>query len=437
MMDPFERFRSHGRRPSVLTVTYGLGLWGTQRVAVNFSRTYADLECDVRVLVVGEDGPRAAQLEARGIPVHYAGLAQPPVGAAGLPPDFAPDIIHVHSHGVDEHAVRSFRVAWPTALIYETNVFALPSNYRACLDLSFQLTDWCAWMYGCRVEEGVGKSVRVLPNLVDAGPFYPDSEASAIFRATHSIPPEGTVFCRVAAPLEAKWSPGIIGAFERTVAQIDDAWLILVGAAPSVLARLARVPASVRSQVRVLSPMGDDAALRAVYSASDVFVHMAAGGESFGLVLAEAMLCCCPPLTLATPGSDNSQMEVVGNNIGGVVCATRDGFARAMIALHENPEWRKQLGAAGRARVLSKFTAEPVMAALNAHLVREGGATAAGFDGTRRCQALYRDVWDRPIPLVARTFSLRPHLNRSPLGDRGWRAIIKALETVGAGTRPA
>ena len=80
-----------------------------------------------------------------------------------------------------------------------------------------------------------------------------------------------------------------------------------------------------------------------MYSSLDCFLHAARIGESFGMVLAEAMLCGCPVVTASRPFKDNSQVEVVGHLKGGVVARSAKSLATALRAFRFDPGIRQQL----------------------------------------------------------------------------------------------
>ncbi len=76
----------------------------------------------------------------------------------------------------------------------------------------------------------------------------------------------------------------------------------------------------------------DDTELRRYYGLMDVFVHAAEKGESFGMVLCEAMLSGLPVITLNTPLRDNSQIEVVPHGKAGFVVNSLKQTIDAMLA---------------------------------------------------------------------------------------------------------
>jgi hypothetical protein len=124
------------------------------------------------------------------------------------------------------------------------------------------------------------------------------------------------------------------------------------------------LPAGIRRRVHVHPPVHGDDALRGAYNAVDVFAHAAKKGESFGMVLTEAMLCEVPVLTLGRLANDNSQSEVVGHGVGGLVAANEAAFSEALATLVDDSALRKRLGAGGRERVLARYTLERVMPVL-------------------------------------------------------------------------
>jgi glycosyltransferase involved in cell wall biosynthesis len=78
--------------------------------------------------------------------------------------------------------------------------------------------------------------------------------------------------------------------------------------------------------------------------------------EGFGFPAAEAMSCELPVVS-STAGA---LPEVVGNDGAGILVPARDApaLAKAIGRLLEDPELRRQMGQAGRRRVVNLFTWE-------------------------------------------------------------------------------
>ena len=69
-----------------------------------------------------------------------------------------------------------------------------------------------------------------------------------------------------------------------------------------------------------LPPVGTDAELAAFYGSLDALAHANDTGESFGLVIAEAMACGLPVVTHPCPGErDNAQLDLVQDGVTGFV----------------------------------------------------------------------------------------------------------------------
>jgi glycosyltransferase involved in cell wall biosynthesis len=98
------------------------------------------------------------------------------------------------------------------------------------------------------------------------------------------------------------------------------------------------------------------------YSAADVCV-VPSHYEPFGLVAIEAMACCTPVVASDVGGL---QFTVVPEETGLLAPAQDDAaFAAAIDRILSNPEWRNQLGQAGRQRVEQKFSWEGVATQLS------------------------------------------------------------------------
>jgi hypothetical protein len=112
--------------------------------------------------------------------------------------------------------------------------------------------------------------------------------------------------------------------------------------------------------VRFVDPIVDPTELATAYSAMDCFLHAARIGESFGMVLAEAMLCGCPVVTASRPDRDNTQAELVGHEQGGLVAASTKYLPEAAERLWADRELRARVSAAARARIELRFAADDV-----------------------------------------------------------------------------
>lgn len=372
----------------ILTVVADLGPGGTQRAAQNYSIGYRRAGHEVAVLAYTGGGPRQAELEAAGIETFVA--SPDPRRALAAAAAWGADLVHVHRYGsadpVSAAVLRRLRRARPAVRVLETNVFgrADRSPDAALVDVHLHLSRWCLWRWqrwtrGMR-ERPIGV---VVPYAADPERFFPLPEAKrAEARARLGLPAEGVVFGRIGQPSVWKWHPAAVDAFGRLAARRPDVHLLLVGAPPPVRAQADALPPALRARVVRHDFLHGDAALREGYAALDVFLHAARIGESFGMVLAEAMLCERPVVTLSRPTRDNSQLEVVGHEEGGLVVADAAAMERAMARLAADAALRARLGRQGARRVHERFGLEAVTATLLT--VAEIAVTAPSREDLRR-----------------------------------------------------
>jgi hypothetical protein len=167
------------------------------------------------------------------------------------------------------------------------------------------------------------------------------------------------VFGRVGQPMIPKWSPAMFDVFQKVLKQHDIS-LLLVGAPAEILDRSRILPEDVRSRVINVPLTTSDERLSTLIGAMDGFLHMSAIGESFGMVLCEAMLSGVPVVTLSTPLRDNSQLEVVGHEKGGLIALTMEAVPAAMSQLIQDAPLREAVKMGSRAWVADRFSVDLV-----------------------------------------------------------------------------
>ncbi len=307
----------------VLTVVNNLGPGGTQRVAQNFTLGYQRLGHDVAVLAYGKGGPREDALRGAGVPVIVGGGDESSRHAAtDEAARWRPEVIHIHRPGIADSRTADLLRHLKSAVdgrpvVLETNIFARPdySADRQLIDVHLLLTQWCLWKWRrwTRGQQPVPIGV-VIPNMIEPGAFYPEQEGQGMaFRDEFGIPREAFVFGRIGQPNLANWSPEIFRPFQKIASENPNAWLLLVGMPEGLRSQLERLPPEIKRRVVTVSFLHGDDRLRACYWAMDVMLHAATCGESFGLVLIEAILCGRPVITMSRPRRGNSQIEIVGH----------------------------------------------------------------------------------------------------------------------------
>ena len=333
----------------VLTVVNNLQKGGTQRAAQNFCEAYAVLGHESKLLALYGDGPRKKELDEENIHV-WIGFADKIKNEIS---SWKPDLIHLHSLQLKTEDVYTLRDLCPKSFFVETNVFSVPTKYSEILTNSFQLSEWCKYLYIAR--GGKKNKCLVVPNPVKVKNFYKTSPLeSQNFRAKYKIPTDAFLFGRIGQSYYGKWSLYLIDLFKKFVENENpNSYLLIVNPPKEIVQYVSEK--GLNDKVVDIEQLVSDEELRTCYSTIDVFLHIANQGESFGLVLAESLLCETPVITLNTPWGDNAQSEVVGNNIGGYCADSIADFYTFMKKLFLEKDLIKKLGSNGRAHIISNY----------------------------------------------------------------------------------
>ncbi len=143
-----------------------------------------------------------------------------------------------------------------------------------------------------------------------------------------------------------KGMPVLLAALRTAARTRPDLRLLVVGHGDASALRRAAGPA-LASRIRVLGALGDEGKA-AVLASVDVLCVPAVGGESFGIVLSEAMAAGTP---VVASDLDAFRLVLDGGQAGVLVPAgSPDALSAALGDLLDDPERRAALAAAGRAR---------------------------------------------------------------------------------------
>ncbi|MHC1751365.1 glycosyltransferase family 4 protein [Humidesulfovibrio sp.] len=360
-------------RVRVLHVLKSLGLGGTEKVAQLFLR-HLDPQRFETAVHSPEDGPRAAQIRAGGS-ATFIGMDLARALAA-----FRPQVIHLHRAGWPEpellRPVRDY-AAKNRPLVVETNVFGRhdPSPSGAVIDTHLFVSRFCAERYARHTGLATQwPRYGVLYNPVDTDFFaaaLPDGPAA------HSGLAVGPVLGRISRADPGKWSRLALDILPLLAKDVPGFRCRIVGGVPEALAFVRQH--GLAGCVEFLPPLSTDAELAAFYGALDVLAHANDAGESFGLVIAEAMACGLPVVTHPSEGErDNAQLELVEHGLTGLVAQGAEQYAGCVRRLFENPREARAMGLAGREKARRFFRAQDVAATLGGMydelLERKGGA---------------------------------------------------------------
>lgn len=223
------------------------------------------------------------------------------------------------------------------------------------------------WLYNKLIDHVVVSSSEITPLLTDTGllppervtVFPPSTPLEACLNATPKSRlrdelgvGNGTLTMCVGRLAPEKGHAVLFRAWRQVVASLPDAKLAIVGHGSQEPALKAlRSELGLDRHVHFLGFRDD---VPRLYASSDLAVLSPIAGESFGIALLEAYATsrCC----VATDVGGVKDL-VIGGQTGMLVPPNdEDALAKALVKVLWDADLRSRMGAAGRARVLEKFT---------------------------------------------------------------------------------
>jgi phosphatidylinositol alpha-mannosyltransferase len=259
---------------------------------------------------------------------------------------FGPDVVHTHQPTAPSTGlwatlearapvVGTFHSGATRARLYDV---AAPLLRRAAdrLTIRIAVSERAAAFERARI----GGTFRIVPNGVDVSRFVGAKAAD--------LGP-GRKLLFVGRLDERKGFPIAVRAFGALATAREDLHLVVVGDGPD-RAVLDALPVHLRARVAMLGHVPNEE-LPEIAVACDAFLGPAVGGESFGVVLIEAMAAGLPVIASAIPGYD----EVVTHDVDGVLVPPRDpdALATATARVLDDAALAARLRDGGRARARS------------------------------------------------------------------------------------
>jgi phosphatidyl-myo-inositol dimannoside synthase len=201
--------------------------------------------------------------------------------------------------------------------------------------------------------------VTVVPPGVDTERFRPlDPEQRAKARARFGLPEDGRVVVSLSRLVPRKGMDVLIEAAAGLAATRPDL-VVAIGGSGRDRFRLDRLVSRSGAPVRMLGRVSDDD-LAELYGCADVFAMPCRSRwagleqEGFGIVFLEAAACGVPQVA----GDSGGAAEAVADGETGVVVgrpSDAGAVAAALAGLLDDPDRRRAMGAAARARTVAEF----------------------------------------------------------------------------------
>ena len=324
-----------------------LGIGGSEKAACRWAYGLAERGHNVEMLTLS-DGPRRAELEARGIRVRICAAER--MSISQQLQEFQPDVIHLHAPGhphrgdVLGEALKATSKKMP---VVQTNIFGQLDNPKEDAWTDFRLfISWtscvqAARRYFKRLDEDFFQNASVAVYALDPDDGPSASEAED-FRQRHGIKRDEILFGRLSRPEPNKWTDLAMDAFRIAAARNSRIKLLLREPPPAVAESI--VHASDHERFVVLPATDEADELARTMASIDVVLHTSSVGESFGYGIAEPMNYGKPVIANSTPWQDQAQIELVRHGECGFVASTAHTIADAIFKLAGDVNLRKEFG---------------------------------------------------------------------------------------------
>ena len=319
--------------------------------------------------------PVARSFERTSLRARRSGLFALAAGAAAALPlvqrvralirDIEPSI--VHTNGNKAHVVgTAAALATSAAVVWHVRDFLLDRPFERILAQAANrrtaaIVTNSAAVGACCTDIGFDMArVHVIPNGIDCRLFSPDG-AGAGLRRECGWPDDARLVITVGALAPWKGHDLFLDAAAAIHRSDPSTRFLIVGSELYVTdghggyADVLRRQAAALGLERVVRLAGQRRDMPAVLRDADVVVHVPREPEPFGRVVAEAMACGRPVVTIL----DGGIAEIAGRDrvVGAVADRTPDALAAAVLDALRNPQASAQ-AARGRQRIIDHFTAD-------------------------------------------------------------------------------
>lgn len=319
------------KRLKVTHYCMSLGLGGIQKT-VELLVTHLDKNrFDPCVIYFGGDDFRRSRIEAAGIRVYSCHGSVSSLHE--LLSKINADILHIHFDDLAEIENVLNQITSGDLIVVGTSVFGhITHDLLKSVERIYYVSQFVAHQAQLKLNLGIDrfwKKNRVLFNPVVLSP--PDAGNVKAFREHLGIEPETFVIGRISRAVPEKFGLMLLDMYPY-LHRINPTLKYLIVGVPEALNHHP-VLKRFSDQIIVLPEIKDETELQTYYHSINLLVHSSQAGETFGMVVAEAMAAGKPVVVDKTPFHANAQIEIVDHAINGYVAHTPGTFAQSISSL--------------------------------------------------------------------------------------------------------
>jgi glycosyltransferase involved in cell wall biosynthesis len=349
-------------RIKIIECANQLGLGGTEYALQLYCKYFDKEKFEVIVIGLLNGGPRAELIKQMGIKVEILN------GDLERFKEHLTNADVLHWHGAGDINKELFEIIAQNKpkLFLQTNVFGYYTKTPLYNLIDFDLFISKMILVRRMAIDGVKyeHKRKVLPYPVDvdflnSADMLANADEVVDFKVKNNIQ-NNFIVGRIGRADDHKFDLITLEGFKEYTKINPMAKFLLVGATQNMISYARKL--GINDKLLVFENTSDLKTLLLYYKAMNVFLAASNIGESFGMVMAEAMAVGTPVVTISTPNKDNAQVEVVDNMITGIVVPRLKGhIAAALNEIATNKELASDFSEQSKQKIYNSYKAQNIV----------------------------------------------------------------------------
>lgn len=350
----------------ILEASNTLGLGGTEYALQLYCKYLNKNLFEVKAVGVFDGGPREKLIEKLGVEVFNLN---------GDLDKFTEhlketDVLHWHGSGSIKLEILEILKRYKPKLVIQTNVFGFYDNpkFYSLIDYDLYISKMILFRR-MNIDKKLGKKFnlkrKVLYYPVDIDDFEnhtPTLKEIENFKLVNNLNNK-FIIGRIGRADDNKFDLITLDGFALFAKNKENVLFFLIGQTPNIVKHAKKL--NILDKIVFFENTSDFKTLLLCYNSLNIFVAASNIGESFGMVIAEAMTAGVPVVTINTPDRDNAQIELVDNNLTGLVVPRLDyKISEALEEIYTNKNLAQFFSANSKDKVLKNYYARNIISSL-------------------------------------------------------------------------